>query len=250
MLTYCDLRPIGSVASNVGLAAALNSKSLYTLTSATPTRAFSFRCASLADTSVHVALVWTDPPGNPAALKQLVNDLDLIVYVGLGGRVFGNTEAFADTSNTVEKAVVTCASGSNVTAIVTAGKALLTTAQAFSLVANGNVITELAQVVSPLPAFASSRPPAIPTTAAACGSPQDLVIKEPDIHIAAPMKFKNSSFKFPQSDMAESDFVAHFTASLAMLLAVPDYSIYLQMFHSGPWIGFTCGRGARAFVLL
>jgi hypothetical protein len=234
-------RPIGSAASAVGLAAALNSKALYTLTSATPTRAFTFRCASLADTSVHVVLVWTDPPGNPAALKQLVNDLDLIVYVGSGAKIFGNTDVFADTSNTVEKAVVACASGSSVTAIVSAGKALLTAAQAFALVANGNVITELAQELSPLPTFSSGRPAAIPTSTNACGKPQDLVDEGPELQIAAPMKFKNPLFKFPQSELAAANMVAHFTASLAMLLGVPEYSVYLQTFLSVPWIGFACG---------
>jgi hypothetical protein len=240
-LSLITFRPIGSAASNVGLAAALSSKALYTLTATTPARAFTFRCASLADSSVHVVLVWTDPAGNPAALKQLVNDLDLIVYVGSGQKIFGNTGAFADTSNTVEKAVVSCASGGTVTAIVTAGKALLTAAQAFALVANGNVITELAQEVTPLPAFSSGRPAAIPTTTKPCGDPADLVNESPEFHIAAPMKFKNPAFKLPQSELAASTVVAHFTASLAMLLAVPEYSVFFQMFTSGPWIGFACG---------
>jgi hypothetical protein len=45
---------------------------------------------------LRVSLVWTDPPGNPAAGVKLVNDLDLVVSNAVSGEVFyGNdfTEA-------------------------------------------------------------------------------------------------------------------------------------------------------------
>jgi hypothetical protein len=219
----------------------LSSKALYTLSAAVPARAFSFRCAALSDASVHIALVWTDPPGNPAALKQLVHDLDLVVYVGGGDKVFGNTLAYADTANTVEKAVVTCRSPDTVTAVVTAAQALLTPVQTFALVANGNVITELAPELSPVPAFPPGRPTPLPTTSKPCGNPDDLVNEYPAIHIAAPMKFKDPSFKLPATDVALTNAAARFTASLAMFIGAPEYSVLFVNFLSGPWVGFSCG---------
>ena len=232
-------RPIGSASSNAGLAAALRDKALYTLSSATPTRAFTFRCAALIDSSVHLVLVWSDPSGHPAALKQLVNDLDLIVFVGNGSRVFGNTGSYADTSNTVEKAVVNCPSASIITAIVTTASTLYTNSQTFALVANGNVFSEFAREVN-VPAFSPGRPTSIPTSSRVCGEPEDLVRSWP-IKIAAPMQFKNPTFRFPRSKSAMADLVSHFTASLAMFLGVPEYSIGMAEFTSGPWIGFACG---------
>jgi hypothetical protein len=145
---------------------------------------------------VHVVLVWSDPPGNPAALKQLVNDLDLIVFVGTGTKVYGNTLSYADTANTVEKVVVQCSSASTVTAIVTAANTLSTSSQTFSLVANGNVMTQLAQVLSNTPSFPPGRPAPIAATSQQCGSPSDLINELPEISIAALMKFKNSGFRF------------------------------------------------------
>ncbi len=177
---------------------------------------------------MHVVLVWSDPPGNPAAMKQLVNDLDLIVSVGNGDRVFGNTGSYADTSNTVEKVVVTCPSGSTITAIVASSTTLYTATQTFALVANGNVISELAQEVTNPPVFNAGRRPSVPTSST-CKSEE---------YATAPMKFKNQGF--PTSNLALAHFTSQFTASLGMFLGVPDYSIAFMEFKSGPWIGFAC----------
>jgi hypothetical protein len=190
---------------------------------------------------VHVVLVWTDPPGNPAALKQLVNDLDLIVFVDTGSKVYGNTGAYADTANTVEKIVVQCSSGSVITAIVTAGNSLFTSSQSFSLVANGNVVTEVAQALTPVPSFSPGRPAAISTTTQRCRPPENLVNEYPAIQIAALMEFKNHTFRLPKSDLALGNLLSQFTGSLAMMLGAPDYSILVQEFSAGPWIGFACG---------
>jgi hypothetical protein len=165
--------------------------------------------------------------------------LDLIVFVGNGSRVFGNMGSYADTSNTVEKAVVSCPSGSTITAIVTTASTLYTNSQTFALVANGNVFSELAREVN-VPAFSPGRPTSILTSSKACGEPQDLVRSWP-IEIAAPVQFKNPTFRFPRSKSALADLVSHFTASLAMFLGVPEYSIGMAEFTSGPWIGFACG---------
>ncbi len=46
----------------------------------------------LADTTLKITLVWTDPPGNPAVGVKLVNDLDLIVTNLATGEIFhGNS---------------------------------------------------------------------------------------------------------------------------------------------------------------
>src|SRR5205823_8334271 len=37
---------------------------------------------------MRITLVWTDPPGNPSSLINLVNDLDLIVTNNVTGEVF------------------------------------------------------------------------------------------------------------------------------------------------------------------
>ena len=117
-------RYISNASSVAGLAIAFDVSSnnkLWVLYSIAGIRAFKFRCASYADTTVHIVLAWSDPAGNPAALKQIVNDLDLIVFVDSGAQIFGNTQSFPDTSNTVEKVVVDCPSGSVITAIVSSG---------------------------------------------------------------------------------------------------------------------------------
>mgnify|MGYP003685249677 CR=1 FL=1 len=46
---------------------------------------------------LRVSLVWTDPPGNPAAGVKLVNDLDLVVSNTLSGEVFYGND-FAEAS--------------------------------------------------------------------------------------------------------------------------------------------------------
>ena len=51
---------------------------------------------------LNVTLVWTDPPGNPAASIKLVNDLDLIVTNRTTGRIYwGNNILGGSTFNTV-----------------------------------------------------------------------------------------------------------------------------------------------------
>ncbi len=51
-------------------------------------------------TSLHVTLVWTDPPGNPVAGIKLVNDLDLIVTnLDTGDIFFGNDIQTGNTAN-------------------------------------------------------------------------------------------------------------------------------------------------------
>ena len=52
------------------------------------------------DSDLHVTLVWTDPPGNPAASIKLVNDLDLIVSNNVNGEVFAGNDFDANSNYT------------------------------------------------------------------------------------------------------------------------------------------------------
>jgi subtilisin-like proprotein convertase family protein len=52
------------------------------------------------DSDLRVTLVWTDPPGNPAASIKLVNDLDLIVSNNVSGEVFAGNDFAADSNYT------------------------------------------------------------------------------------------------------------------------------------------------------
>lgn len=84
--------------------------------------------------TLRVTLVWTDPPGNPAAASKLVNDLDLEVQSGTNQIVYGNdfepdydfntvhpvgtnavTDAPRDTINNVENAFLSLPSNTNYT---------------------------------------------------------------------------------------------------------------------------------------
>ena len=217
-----------------GLAIALNGKNLWSLSDAVETRAFKFNCASNADTTAHVVLVWVDPAGNPAALKQIVNDLDLIVIAD-SLQTFGNTQSFPDTSNTVEKAVVSCPRGSFITAIVNRGS-LVSYSQSFALVANGNVVSEYAPLITPVPAFKSGRSSPISSSKTACPPVGgDRLVK-----ITAPLQLKATA-KFPELSLSRVDMLSHFGASLSMFLGVPFHSVHLYTLSETPWIGFSCG---------
>jgi hypothetical protein len=200
-------------------------------------RSFKFNCASKADTTVHVVLVWTDPAGNPAALKQIVNDLDLIVFVDNSSQTFGNMQSFPDTSNTVEKVVVSCPHGSILTAIVNRGSfASRLSQQSFALVANGNIMTEFAQEFTPVPAFNSGRAAAIPLSNIACPPAHG----DHKIEIAAPLQLINAA-KIPDAPLPRENMLSHFAASLSMFLGVPLHSVHVYTLSESPWIGFSCG---------
>jgi hypothetical protein len=237
-----SFRYINTSAVN-GLAIALNGKNLWTLSVAEKTRAFKFNCSSNADTTAHVVLVWVDPAGNPAALKQIVNDLDLIVIAD-SLQTFGNTQSFPDTSNTVEKAVISCPRGSFITAIVNAGS-LVSNVQSFALVANGNVVSEYAQEITPVPAFKSGRFNPILSSKIACPpAGGDRVVK-----ITAPLQLKVTAI-FPDLPLPRVDMLSHFGASLSMFLGVPFHSVHLYTLSEMPWIGFSCGAyvcGKRSY---
>jgi hypothetical protein len=127
---------------------------------ATVPHLYQFRCgASISDPAVHVVLTWTDPAGNPSAMNQIVNDLDLVVVPSNSSQVFGNNGDFADTSNTVEKvALASCgASGQVVRVAVIPGRVLST--QRYALVVNGNVqMGSLEPLAAGSFAFNSTRP--------------------------------------------------------------------------------------------
>lgn len=201
-----------------------------------PARSFRFNCASQSDTTVHVVLVWTDPAGNPAALKQIVNDLDLIILIGNSSQIFGNMQSFPDTSNTVEKAVVSCPRGSFVTAIVNRGSFATRFSQSFALVANGNVVTEFVQELIPVPPFNSGRSSAIPSSSTACPPAHG----DHSIEITAPLQLIRAA-KFPGADLPRVNMVSHFAASLSMFLGVPLHSVHVYTLSEIPWIGFSCG---------
>lgn len=91
--------------------------------------------AGSAGVPLRVTLVWTDPPGNPAAALKLVNNLDLIVsnnvtgdyYVGnsfnatdptVSQRYLTNSTPLYDTVNNVENVVVPGGVGTNFTVTV------------------------------------------------------------------------------------------------------------------------------------
>jgi hypothetical protein len=214
----------------------MNRKRLWMLSSSVASRAFTFRCESYADTTVHVVLVWTDPPGNLAALKQLVNDLDLIVFVDSSEQLFGNMQSFPDTSNTVEKVVVSCPRGSTITAIVNRGSFATRLSQTFALVANGNVVSEFAQELTPVPFFNSGRSNPVRTSSTACSVTSGSRL----VQVAAPLPLK-PSVMLSESPLVLQNFVSQFTASLSMLLAVPWQSVQLYLLSDVPWIGFGCG---------
>jgi hypothetical protein len=99
---------------------------------------YQFRCGASSDTAVHIVLTWTDPAGNPTAMSQIVNDLDLIVIYART-QISGNNGDFADTSNTVEKVALTsCASGQVIRVAVNPGRVVFR--QSYALVVNGNVV--------------------------------------------------------------------------------------------------------------
>jgi hypothetical protein len=97
-----------------------------------------FTCGAFVDREVHIVLTWTDPAGNPMATKQIVNDLDLIVITPKNGTVFGNNDAFPDTTNTVEKVTISsCNPDTVVQVAVNPGSVV--SIQAYALAVNGNV---------------------------------------------------------------------------------------------------------------
>jgi subtilisin family serine protease len=124
-----------------------------TYTSESAATAFNVTCnASLAHAvPLTLALVWTDPPGSTNSMKQLVNDLDLIVVLPGASppQLFGNMRAFADQSNTVERVVTECPPEGVVTAIIALGDSLKTASQAWYLVANGPVMGIVSAAVPP-----------------------------------------------------------------------------------------------------
>ena len=106
---------------------------------ATTAQLYEFRCGAFADKNVHIVLTWTDPGGNPAAMSQIVNDLDLVVVTASPAvQLMGNNGDFPDTSNTVEKvALSTCNQGQVVNVAI--NPARVVSDQAYALVINGNV---------------------------------------------------------------------------------------------------------------
>jgi hypothetical protein len=107
---------------------------------------YNVSCDSNQDIPVTIALVWTDPPSSLSSMKQIVNDLDLIVLVpgGIPSQFFGNMRSFADQTNTVERVVTRCPAAGVLTAIVALGDSLKTPSQNWFLVANGPLTSELA----------------------------------------------------------------------------------------------------------
>ena len=87
-----------------------------------------------------IVLVWTDPEGRPGSIKQLVNDLDLIVVLPGNHHLYGNGRSFADTLNTVEKVVVS-PDGNTTLTVVVKSAVLRSSSQAFSLVASGAIVS-------------------------------------------------------------------------------------------------------------
>ena len=101
---------------------------------------YQFRCGAFtSDKSVHIVLTWTDPAGNPVAMNQIVNDLDLVVITGTPAvQRLGNNDDFPDTANTVEKITLpSCDQDQVVNVAVNPGRVVA--AQPYALVINGNV---------------------------------------------------------------------------------------------------------------
>ncbi len=106
---------------------------------ATAAHLYKFRCGAFSDKAVHVVLTWTDPAGNPVAMNQIVNDLDLVVVTGTPAvQRLGNNGDFPDTTNTVEK-VALAACDANQDVYVAINPARVVTTQAYALAINGNV---------------------------------------------------------------------------------------------------------------
>jgi hypothetical protein len=101
--------------------------------------AYNVTCSPASPVPLALVLVWTDPPGSVISSAQLVNDLDLIVLLpgDTSSQLFGNMRPFADSVNTVEKAITRCPALGFVTAIVAPGRPLSSSAQRWYLVANG-----------------------------------------------------------------------------------------------------------------
>lgn len=95
-----------------------------------------------ADEPLKVTLVWTDYPGNPAASKNLVNDLDLEVKTPAGKILAGNAGALglsgADRTNNVEQVTVAAPAAGTYTVTVRAQN-VPQGPQAYALVVSGNV---------------------------------------------------------------------------------------------------------------
>ena len=93
---------------------------------------------------LQVALAWTDLPGHPSAIQQLVNDLDLLVWSipAQGAQttlLYGNGAAVADSLNNLEKVSTTCSHGHNVTVAV-CGAVVLSPIQFYALVISGAIV--------------------------------------------------------------------------------------------------------------
>jgi hypothetical protein len=93
-----------------------------------------------------VTLVWTDYPGNPAAAKALVNDLDLEVVAADGTRYYGNQGLYssgqclrssADACNPVETVLIPQAAAGNYEVIVRGYEVSQGGTQPFAIVASG-----------------------------------------------------------------------------------------------------------------
>jgi hypothetical protein len=96
--------------------------------------------------SLRITLVWTDYPGNPAAAKALVNDLDLEVVAPDGTRYYGNQGLYssgqcargsADACNPVETVFIPQAAAGDYEVIVRGYEVSQGSAQPFAIVASG-----------------------------------------------------------------------------------------------------------------
>lgn len=123
----------------------------------TPTRTATRTPTATADPQaggpLRITLVWTDYPGEPAAAKALVNDLDLEVIGPDGSHYVGNQGVYAaghaclrsgrwDACNTVEGVILPQAGYGTYTVIVRGAQVAQGGRQPFALVASGDRLQE------------------------------------------------------------------------------------------------------------
>jgi hypothetical protein len=190
------------------------------LPGASAAQLYEFRCGSFTtDKSVHIVLTWTDPAGNPLAINQIVNDLDLVVVnvtvnETSGMQLFGNNGDFPDTTNTVEKvALASCSQGHVVKVAIKPGSVL--TNQSYAVVINGNV--EMGSFVS-LAAnaftFDSKRSDPLPFSP----SPHSGTVCSASIQM--PIILQRSPLGPSPTSLALTDASRRFSAALAMYIGV------------------------------
>jgi hypothetical protein len=181
---------------------------------------YQFRCGSFtADESVHIVLTWTDPAGNPAAIKQIVNDLDLVVVdVTVNGsagiQLLGNNGDFPDTTNTVEKvALASCSQGQVVKVAINPGRVVST--QAYAVVVNGNVeMGSFQPVAAGAFTFDPKRPDPLPSS----NAPHSGTVCSASIQV--PIVLERSPLGPSPTSLALTVASLRFSAALAMYMGV------------------------------